>query len=95
MTYQQRLTEILKQYLERLISSERDFMADHITEGDYEELILIFQRKALADINTLNAETIGRDENVGIDPEWPWSKIKRRDDLRAELRQHFGIGEAV
>ena len=38
-------------------------------------------------IKALMLEIIGNDENIGIDPEWPMSKVKRRDDLRAELRK--------
>jgi len=43
--------------------------------------------KVKADIKALFLEIIAANENIGIDPEWPWSKVNHRDQLRAELRQ--------
>jgi hypothetical protein len=56
---------------------------DDILEQNHEG----FTNSEKADIKALVLELIGEDENVGVDPEWPLSKVKRRDDFRAELRQ--------
>lgn len=37
-------------------------------------------------MKTKMLEIIGEDDNIGVDPDWPWAKSKHRDDLRTELR---------
>jgi hypothetical protein len=42
------------------------------------------QAKAL--LERVEREVIGKDDNVGVDPDWPWSKSAHADQLRAKQR---------